>query len=137
MDKAPEYTLADSIYGDMASEIIQGKRPDILDAGVSVGFISSTKKKVVSKTKLILGECKKVPELYKLYCPYDFLIIIYEENCAGLTEEQRKVLIWHELLHIGIDDKGDLYLRGHDLEEFDEIIAAHGAHWQGERTEVS
>lgn len=123
-----KYVISD-LYGLMSEDIIREKRPDILASGVSVGFISSTIEKKIGKTKMVLGECKKVQELYSLFCPFDFLIIIYEPNCEGLTEDQMKILIWHELNHIGIDEDGETYINPHDVEEFDDIIKAHGIHW--------
>lgn len=118
-------------YAEIAEEIIKEKRKDILALGISVGFITSNKEKKYGRTKLVLGECKKVSDLQKVFCPYDFLIIIYEANCAGLSDDQMKILIWHELNHIGIDPKnGDFYVKPHDVEEFDDIINAHGIHWQ-------
>lgn len=123
------YTISD-LYAEWAEPIIKAKRPDILSLGISVGFISSTKEKKHGKTKLVLGECKKVTELESLFCPYDFLIIIYDINCEGLSDEQMKILIWHELEHIGIDDNGEFFVKPHDVEEFDNIISEHGLHWQ-------
>lgn len=119
-------------YDEIAEEIIKEKRKDILALGISVGFVTSTKEKKHGRTKLVLGECKKVSEIERVFCPYDFLIIIYEVNCAGLSSDQMKILIWHELNHIGIDPKnGEFFVKPHDVEEFDDIINAHGIHWQG------
>lgn len=129
MSEDIEYTLSE-YYATMSEEIIRRRRPDILACGVSVGFISSTKKKMIGKTKAVLGECKKVSDLYKLFCPYDFLIIIYEPNCEGLREDQIKILLWHELCHVGIDEDGEGYIVPHDVEEFDRIITEHGLHWE-------
>ena len=129
MKDAPEFVTMDEVYGDIASKIIEDKRKDILAAGIAVGFVGSNRKKVKARDHVVCGECKKVPDLYKLYCPYDFLIIIYEENCTGFTDRQMEILLWHELLHIGIDDKGKAYLRDHDVEEFDDIIRDCGLRW--------
>lgn len=124
------YAISD-MYSEWAEQIIKDKRPDILDAGISVGFISSTKEKKYGRTKLVLGQCQKVSDIERLFCPYDFLIIIYDVNCEGLSDDQMKILIWHELEHIGIDPKnGEYYVKPHDVEEFDDIINAHGLHWQ-------
>lgn len=124
------YAISD-MYSEWAEQIIKDKRPDILDAGISVGFISSDKQKKHGRIKLVLGECKKIDELHKLFCPYDFLIIIYDRNCEGLTDEQMQILIWHELNHIGIDpETGDFFVKPHDVEEFDDIIREYGLHWQ-------
>lgn len=119
------------IYDEWADEIIKEKRQDIIEAGISVGFVSSTKEKKYGRIKNVLAECKKVTDLEQLYCPHDFLIIVYELNCEGLTDEQMKILIWHELEHIGIDpETGEFFVKPHDVEEFDKIIDAHGLHWQ-------
>lgn len=124
-----KYTISD-LYALMSEDIIREKRPDILACGISVGFVSSTKEKTIGKTKKVLGECKKVTDLQKLFCPYDFLIIVYEPNCEGLTEKQMGILLWHELKHVGIDGDGEPYLVPHDVEEFDDIIASEGLHWE-------
>lgn len=118
-------------YAEIAEEIIKEKRKDILALGISIGFITSNKEKKHGRTKLVLGECQKVSDLQRVFCPYDFLIIIYEVNCIGLSNDQMKILIWHELEHIGVDPKnGEFYVKPHDVEEFDDIINAHGIHWQ-------
>ena len=129
VDKEPAYASGDEIYGEMLSDVLRDKRPDILDAGVSVGVVRCSKKKVVSRDHIVFGECKKIDEIYKIYCPYDFLIIIYEENCAEFSEEQMRILLYHELLHIGIDDKGKPYKKAHDIEEFNEIFLLYGLNW--------
>ena len=124
------YSITET-YSEWAEQIIKDKRPDILNAGISVGFISSTKIKKHGKIKLVLGECKKVDELHRLFCPYDFLIIIYELNCEGMSDGQMKILLWHELEHIGIDpESGKPFVKPHDVEEFDDIIDEFGLHWQ-------
>lgn len=129
MNEGPKFFSRDDEYGEIGAAIIQEKRPDILAARVSVGFVGSNKKKVISKDHIVFGECKKVEEIYQLYCPFDFLIVIYEENCAGFTDNQMRNLIWHELNHIGIDEKGKAYKKAHDVEEFDDIIRECGLHW--------
>lgn len=128
MDEEKYYLT--NLYDEWAEEIIKDKRPDILDAGISIGFVSSTKTKKKGKTHLVCGECHEVKPLEKLYCPHDFLIIIYELNCEGFTDEQMKILIWHELEHIGIDDEtGKFFVKPHDIEDFFSIIEEHGLHW--------
>ena len=129
MTGEPEFIRRDNLYGELASLVIKEKRPDILNAGIAVGFVGSNKKKKVSKDHIVFGECKQISELHRLFCPYDFLIVIYEENTAGFTDEQMKILIWHELNHIGIDEKGKAYKKAHDVEEFDDIIREFGLYW--------
>ena len=123
-----QYAISD-IYGLMSEDIIREKRPDILACGISVGFISCEKAKTINKVKAVLGECKKISPLEKLFCPFDFLIIIYDPNCEGLNKDQMMTLLWHELNHIGIDEDGEPFIVPHDVEEFDDIIKEKGLHW--------
>ena len=124
-----EMYMRSELYRELADPIIIKKCSHLLDAGISVDFVTSQKQKKVGKEKIVLAECKKVQEFYKLYCPFDFIIVIYELNCEGLTDEQMQILIWHELLHIGIDENGNHYIRPHDIEDFEAIINQHGLHW--------
>lgn len=128
MGNTEDYSIAED-YAEMANDIIREKRPDILEAGITVGFLSCSKEKRKGKTHLVLGECRKVSGWQEVFCPYDFIIIIYDLNCEGLTDDQMKILIWHELEHIDIDEHGDHYVAPHDIEDFRDIIDAHGLDW--------
>ena len=80
--------------------------------------------------KAILGECIKVKELYKAILPYDFIIAIYEPNISYMTRNQIRMLLWHELMHVGMGMKvGSFKLEPHDVEEFFEIADEHGMRW--------
>lgn len=103
----------------------------ITEAGIRVGFLKSYKEKK-SGRKRILGECINVPELYSDLLHVDFLIVIYEKNVVGLSLDQMKILLWHELKHIGIKetDGEPIYIvNPHDREEFDSIIDRAGLYW--------
>lgn len=120
-------------YTELAQEVIQEK-PDLewlTKADVSIAFMRSDKEKK-SKGKLVFGECILVNELYKSFCPYDFLIVIYEQNISELSRDQVKILLYHELLHVGVDEKnGQLKKRivPHDIEDFRKIIDQYGIDW--------
>jgi hypothetical protein len=63
--------------------------------------------------------------------PVDFFVIeIARDLWIGQTEAQRKALVDHELSHLDVelDDNGDrkLVMRGHDLEEFTDVVKRHG-----------
>lgn len=83
--------------------------------------------------KTVFGECMKVDEKYKWCCKYDFMIIIYDQNCAHFSDKQKEILIEHELRHIGVDEEDGfetkLYIVPHDYEEFRSIIEAYGLDW--------
>lgn len=103
----------------------------IKEADIRVGFLKSFKEKKTGK-KLVCGECIKLPDLYENLLHYDFFIVIYEPNVVHMTTNQKKVLLWHELLHIGIEDdtgKPEYVVNPHDREEFDSIISRVGLYW--------
>jgi hypothetical protein len=45
-----------------------------------------------------------------------------------MTENQQKVLMLHELKHIGIGERG-LKIENHDIEDFADILTAYGLDW--------
>ncbi len=100
-------------------------------SNVSVVFLASEIDKK-SGGRLILGQCEKIAEKYKWGIPADFTITVFEPNVDGFTDEQIKILLFHELLHIGIDftDDGEkYYVRPHDLEDFRLVINRYGTEW--------
>lgn len=103
----------------------------IRDAEIRIGFLKSWKEKKTGR-RLVYGECIKPPELYQDLLGYDFFIVIYEVNAVALTLNQKKILMWHELLHVGIDDDSGepkYVINPHDREEFDSIISRAGLRW--------
>ena len=122
------YAIANDEYKELASQLIGEEFPLIINNGISVGIMVSDqeKKKGYKRT---LGECSIVPEKWKPFCPFDFLITIYEPNCVGLSQRQLTILMRHELMHIGINEKGKPYVVPHDVEDFYSIIEKEGIHW--------
>lgn len=103
----------------------------IRDAEIRIGFLKSWKEKKTGR-RLVYGECIKPPELYQDLLGYDFFIVIYEVNAVALTLNQKKILMWHELLHVGIDDESGepkYVINPHDREEFNSIISRAGLRW--------
>ena len=103
----------------------------IRSANVSIGFVESDRAKK-SNGRLCLGECVKVKELYKPYCPHDFLVVVYSPNVQGMSEEQLKILLYHELLHVGMSEDGEevkYIVNPHDVEDFRKIIDRYGLDW--------
>ena len=97
------------------------------DIPVRIAFQYSDKEKK-SKNKSIFAECDKVNEKYSLFCPYDFLITFYEPNTAFLSDKAFELLMYHELRHIGINEKG-FYIIPHSVEDFKDIIKKYGIDW--------
>ena len=130
---SPEYEALGLAVMEAIPELWQVK-----DAGIRIGFLKSWKEKKTGM-KRVLGECIKVPELYSCLLHIDFLVVIYEPNVVQLTTDQMKILLWHELKHIGIDEKDGepVYIvNPHDREEFQSIIDRVGLYWSDPGAEV-
>ena len=107
---------------------------DIRASGVSVAFLRSELEKK-TRTSLIYGQCERVPDKYRWAVPFDFMVTVFEPNVERFTEDQLKILLLHELLHIGVEEDGneyDFYVREHDIEDFNEIIDRYGVGWSAE-----
>lgn len=128
-------------YSEIAHALIQTE--PLLDvirqSEATIIYLSSNKEKK-SKGRTIFGECEKIPDKYKWSIPADFTITLYEPNIINFTDEQIKILLLHELLHVGIDwDKNgeEKYtVRPHDIEEFRTIIDRYGLDWELPRWEM-
>lgn len=120
-------------YGNIGRKLIKSlpEFADLAEADVRIAYLSSGKEKVKNR-KVIFAECYKVEDKYDWCCKYDFFIVVYEPNVIDFTEEQLRILIRHELHHVGIDytDTGlQFYVVPHDVEEFWDIIHDHGLDW--------
>lgn len=60
---------------------------------------------------------------------YDFTIWFAADAWALLDETQRDALAEHELFHCSWGADGKPFLRPHDIEEFNDIIARYGIWW--------
>ena len=105
---------------------------DIANSHATIVYLSSDKAKK-GKDKIIHAECEKIADKNKWAIPCDFTITVYEPNCVGFTEEQMRILLFHELLHVGIEFKEDgtesYYVRPHDYEDFKIITDRYGTEW--------
>jgi hypothetical protein len=53
-------------------------------------------------------------------------------NVDGMTERQLEILMYHELLHVGMTEDGEdvkYIVNPHDVEEFRTIIDKYGIDW--------
>lgn len=124
-------------YSQIAAELIRTvpELQHINDYAVAVDVISANIKKRKGN-KLVFADCRKVQSLYKLYCPYDFIITVYEPNASMLDDGQFLILLEHELLHIGVNTDGNepsFYIVPHDIEDFRSIIEKYGIDWSDKR----
>lgn len=121
-------------YQQIAKELID-VRPEleaIRESDVQIVLLSSDHKPKKGG-KLVFGQCEKIANKYKWAIPADFTITVFEPNCEGMTDEQLSILIFHELLHVGveIDDNGEwkYFTVPHDLEDFKAIVDEYGTSW--------
>ena len=123
-------------YAKIAQEVIETEESliDIRNSQATIIYLTSESKKT-NKGKAVCGECAKVPDKYKWSIPADFTITVFLPNVENFTEEQKRILIFHELLHVGIEfnnDGSETYsVRPHNYEDFKEIIDRFGTDWAG------
>lgn len=132
-------------YAEMAMALIDSEDElrYIKESQVSIAYLSSDLKKRDSG-RIVHAQCELVSDKYKWGIPADFMITVYEPNVLGFTDEQMKILLFHELLHVKIDyqDGEEKYsVNPHDLEDFKYIIDRFGTDWdrvtQDDKTDFS
>ena len=130
-----EHRQINDNYKAIAQELIETE-PElsyIKDSKARIIFLESDAAKKNGPDKLVLGECEKVQSKNQWAISADFTITVYKENIIGMSEAQIKILLFHELLHVGIDwatDGEEVYtVRKHDLEDFKTIIDKYGTEW--------
>ena len=129
-----EQTEISEEYTEIAADVIR-ENEDLSwlqEADVTIGYMSSNKKKKRSG-KPVCADCRKIPDRDKRFIPFDFIITVYDPNVCGFSDEQMKILLYHELLHVGVDQKDDgslkLYIVPHDIEDFSAVIDKYGETW--------
>lgn len=122
-------------YREIAEELI-ATEPDlayIKESRVRIAFLKSDAAKKAGSDRLVHGECEKVQNKNQWAINYDFTITLFYPNNIGMGPDQLRVLLFHELLHIGIEQgpEGDEYysIRKHDLEDFKTIVDRFGVNW--------
>lgn len=106
----------------------------IRNCGVRIGYLKSYEKKQ-AKNKAVYAECRIIKGVYTAYLPFDFVITFYHSALYGMSENQKKILMLHELKHIGLGTKG-YYLIPHDIEDFADILSKYGLSWSGQQADV-
>lgn len=121
-------------YAEIGAQIIEEEDSliDIANSHATIIFLSSDHSPK-SKETIKQAVCEKVADKNKWAIPADFTITVFEPNIIGFTEEQLRILLFHELLHVGIEFMEDnterYYCRDHDYEDFKIIIDRYGTDW--------
>jgi len=120
---ATTWEKADESVLKMAQEIIDKYHEPLRDA--LIGFLFRSEPGM-SNGRTVMGMAKKVSEANKILLELDFIIWLSRPDWQGFEPSQRRALLDHELCHCA----GDIYdgwkIRGHDVEEFAQIIERHG-----------
>lgn len=113
----------------LAQKIIK-KLPElshIPDFDIKIGYVRSYERRT-SGGRPTYADCRKINKVYAAYLPFDFIVTFYELNIGHLSENQLKILMWHELKHIGVGKRG-FVIEPHDIEDFFTIIDSYSTRW--------
>lgn len=130
-----EHRQINENYRRIAEQLIdtESELAYIKGSDVKITYLESDANKKADKEKIVLGECEKVAAKNKWAITSDFTITLFKNNLIGLSQEQIKIVLFHELLHIAIDvgsEGEEVYsVRKHDLEDFKIIIDKFGTEW--------
>lgn len=125
-----DYEVADDLR-ELGEAVIKAM-PElhiIPDLDIKVAYVRGYYPKR-DKGKEIQADCRKTTGTYTAFLPYDFVITFYEPNISQLSENQRKILMLHELRHIGVGERG-LRIENHEVEDFVSILHRYGIEWNG------
>jgi hypothetical protein len=128
---------------ELLSEIRAEHHFDTAEANIALAWKKGTKPD--ADGRLCLGRCVKASDLQRELVDYDFVIVLNKEvwEDPEFSREKRLALLDHEMCHAAraVDDEGvkkidskgrPVYrVRGHDIEEFHEIVDRHGI-WKGD-----
>lgn len=122
-------------YAEIGKALIESE-PELADIRYSeatICYLSSEHEKTADG-KAVLGQCERIQEKYKWAIPCDFTITLFEPNIEGLSEEQIRIVILHELLHVGIrfnekTGEEEYFTNPHDVEDFRMLIDRYGIDW--------
>ena len=121
-------------YAKIGAELIESEDVliDIRNSQATIIYLESDYAKT-DKGRTVYGQCERVADKYKWGIPADFTITLFQPNIEDKSPEAIRRIIFHELLHVGIefkDDSTESYsIRPHDIEDFKLLIDRWGTDW--------
>lgn len=111
---------------EMAESLINQFHPALQRARIGLMFRDVAP---VSGGKRTLGKAQKVPDQWQPFLrePLDFIIWLAHDQWIGMSPQQRRALLDHELCHLHLDEMDRAVIIPHDIEEFVCIVERHGA----------
>lgn len=126
---AIEYNYDEKLKRIAEKVIAENENLQHLDSpDVRIAFQMSSQEKR-SLTKITYADTEKVKDKLKLFLPYDFIITFYKPNIENLTDDKLERLMYHELLHVGVNEDGRFFIIPHDIEDFRDVIDRWGVYW--------
>lgn len=137
--KIPEVRTISEKYEKIGMELIE-KHSLLEDLNrfiqaqrIKLIFLESTKEKK-STLGTVYADCEKIADSKRWAIDADFVITVYKPNVEVFSEDQIKVLLLHQLMHIGVEtnDKGEIkkYIIPHSVQDFRYILKTYGLDWQ-------
>ena len=135
---SPEQVFLSGQPYELLAEIRAEHHFDVAEAKIALAWRKGTKPN--ADGKIVLGRCVKASDLQRELIDYDFVIVLNKEfwKDPEFSREKKLALLDHELCHAAraVDSDGAPMIdsknrpvwrvRGHDVEEFEEIVARHG-----------
>lgn len=123
-------------YQEIGNQLIQ-TQPELAylkGSTIKIAYLCSDQlKKEGRDSKLVYAETEIIPGKYKWGIEADAAITIYRPNAAVLNDRQRQILIFQQLLKIGVNVKPDAeeqyVLNEYDVTDFKVIVKKYGADW--------
>lgn len=110
---------------DLGREIIMEQMPRL--AGCNICYMISDKQKKTGNMITYADTEKLTEKLFEL-TGIDFVITFYKDS-DGLTAQAKRILMEHELMHIGWEPDGTKKIIPHDVQDFAQIISKYGLQW--------
>lgn len=101
--------------------------PTLPAARARIGYVLSHETKT-GGGKITLGDCRKTDEVERAFLPFDYIITFYARNIRRMGENQKKLLMLHELRHIIHGVRGWM-IAPHEVEDFESILMEFGIRW--------
>lgn len=122
------YSYDKELRDAVQKQITEGAFGHLKDCRIGVLFCDKDKKRHGST---VYAETRCLTELESFLSGYDFVIIFYDK-VQVISADALEVLIRHELMHVGWEQRGlevKTYCVPHDVNDFRSIIAEHGVDW--------
>ena len=110
---------------DLGREIIMEQMPRL--AGCNICYMTCDKQKK-SGNMIIYADTEKLTDKISELTGIDFVITFYKDS-KDLTPQAQRILMEHELRHIGWAGETTKKIIPHDVQDFAVIISKYGLQW--------